>query len=714
MRFRLPGIILLLLVYYIPIKGLEIRSKVFSNDNAPIEDAIITDGKRHVRSSSDGTFRFETNADSLYVSKLGYARKAFSSKHIPAVIFLISSPIELSPIVVTERFSSDYFSATDRYLIKFDPQRSYVSNREILSNVAGVSTNDTPLIGESQYISLLGNLNRHTLVMLDGVPLNAQGEAFDLSRINPDTIERIEVIKNNASVYGGGSAIGGIIAIHSKRGLTEQNHSMFFKQETGSYGYVKNLVGFENNATNLSYFISFSDLKADNNFSYKLPSWWNPDSLQTVERENNVKTINSVSANLSSKIGHFLLTYQTNFEKFKKELPGPTNFLEIYQNAFLTGLNSRSNLQIEYEPTPIRAKTIVWINSDDTQYDNTNAPLPVFVTKYQQKLDSKGLKAIASYNAGMFGTDVGYEYIQNEYNNIDKLNLQNSISKSSRQNGFSLKNTLEYSMDLFTAVIAVAGRLDHADSEDYYSWRVEALFKRQGLINLEIGSTIGTSFALPSMYDLYWKGDAQAIGNPDLVPETSKGYQYWIDATYEKLSAKISYHQNSIDNMIQWRQVSMNGPSWKPFNIQSSLIQNVESQLFYALDAGLEISINHLYTIARDKSVGIDGSPLNYWLMYTPKHNVGLGLDYRKYNSHLWLRYKYLDKQWTTKDNLIDPLKAYSLTDVGVSYSIYYNSFRVVPHLNLYNIFSTDYQIFSYVPQPGINWVSGVSLAYDF
>jgi outer membrane cobalamin receptor len=70
----------------------------------------------------------------------------------------------------------------DAKLIHPDTNSAAGSTSDLLLTSSSFSSSDTRLVGEAQTISLLGSFSRHTLVMLDGVALNAAGEALILAR----------------------------------------------------------------------------------------------------------------------------------------------------------------------------------------------------------------------------------------------------------------------------------------------------------------------------------------------------------------------------------------------------------------------------------------------------------------------------------------------------------------------------------------------------
>jgi len=229
-----------------------------------------------------------------------------------------------------------------------------------------------------------------------------------------------------------------------------------------------------------------------------------------------------------------------------------------------------------------------------------------------------------------------------------------------------------------------------------------------GYIETTIGGTLGTSFALPSPYDLYWKGDSQALGNPDLKSEHSQGWQIWMSNQWNKLYLKSAFHKNDIENLIQWRQIQMWGNVWKPLNIGKARIQNVEIEAGWQPWEWLNLSTSALFTSAKDISDQNEGAAP--YLVYIPGRNYSLKMELNWKKLKFWSDYHYSGKQYTTPDNLTEPFPGYSLLDLGLNYSMFIQGWNVSPFFTIRNALNKQYEIYAYVPQPGIAFYGGVSL----
>ena len=90
----------------------------------------------------------------------------------------------------------------------------------LLQQVAGVQVTSNGGPGQTGNVFLRGFGGPDVLVLLDGVPMNAQdatGTAY-LNNFTTDQIQRIEIIRGNVSAIYGSGAIGGVVLITTREG----------------------------------------------------------------------------------------------------------------------------------------------------------------------------------------------------------------------------------------------------------------------------------------------------------------------------------------------------------------------------------------------------------------------------------------------------------------------------------------------------------------
>ena len=171
--------------------GREISSRIETTNKQPIKDALVWDGYKKVYSKPDGSFLISTNSDSLTISKVGYHKVRYEVQKLPNPVILAAKPIELSPVRISAVYTGSNAPALDVSTLYPDTDSKAASLAEVLLQGSAVVSTGTSIAGETQILSIMGNLSRHTLVILDGVALNPAGEAFDFSILPLERIERI-------------------------------------------------------------------------------------------------------------------------------------------------------------------------------------------------------------------------------------------------------------------------------------------------------------------------------------------------------------------------------------------------------------------------------------------------------------------------------------------------------------------------------------------
>ncbi len=117
-----------------------------------------------------------------------------------------------------------------------------VNLRDLLSNDLNIRISQDDFLGSRMTMQGIGGEN--VKIMIDGVPLvGRQGGNIDLSQINLNNIERIEIIEGPTSVFYGTNALGGVVNLITKK---EQKEALSgtvhtFYETVGQYNIDLNL-----------------------------------------------------------------------------------------------------------------------------------------------------------------------------------------------------------------------------------------------------------------------------------------------------------------------------------------------------------------------------------------------------------------------------------------------------------------------------------------
>ncbi|SDD40751.1 TonB-dependent receptor plug domain-containing protein [Kordiimonas lacus] len=113
-------------------------------------------------------------------------------------------------------------------------ERQYQYVVDALQSLPGVAINQNGTFGGVATVTIRGGSSDQTVILIDGVQVNdpsQPGGGFNFSTLDPNGIERIEVLRGPQAVLYGSDAIGGVINI-----ITKSGQDGFAGEAFGEYG----------------------------------------------------------------------------------------------------------------------------------------------------------------------------------------------------------------------------------------------------------------------------------------------------------------------------------------------------------------------------------------------------------------------------------------------------------------------------------------------
>ena len=155
---------------------------------------------------------------------------AFSLLSLGAVASVQAQTIELNPVVVVSNRVSEQLSdvlPSVSVIQKSDIEKfRYADLFELLSGQPGMQLSRSGGAGNPTFVYMRGANSTQTLVLVDGIPFASQGAigaSSPLEAIPLAQVERVEILRGNASAVYGPGAAGGVIQIltQTPQALTE-------------------------------------------------------------------------------------------------------------------------------------------------------------------------------------------------------------------------------------------------------------------------------------------------------------------------------------------------------------------------------------------------------------------------------------------------------------------------------------------------------------
>ena len=449
----------------------------------------------------------------------------------------------LAPVSVVTRQDIEESQATGVY--------------ELLDKLPGVQLTSNGGPGSTTSLMIRGTSSQQVLVMIDGQRIgSATNGTASIEYLDPDQIERIEIVRGpRASLYGA-DAVGGVMNVITRTSSGEPMLSL--KTGYGSRNTRTASANVSGNTEVTRYHLGVSRFITD---GYD----------RTTSKKNNNKDDDFYyNTTVTTKVDH----------DFTDDLTIGVNF---YQSEGASAYDGIESTIPEYDTSHTKPRYIFkeqalstfakYNVSDDWQttltlshsVDESEASRDADPNKYETKRNSVNWQNdIAVTNATLL--TAGLDYYK------DKVDSTKNYDEKSRTNKAVFAQTqtaFEYS-DLQLA-------LRHDDNQRYgknttgnIAWGVNMP------ADMRLIASYGTAFRAPTFNDLYWPETDGMGGNPNLNPEKSKSSELELRGQHPTGNWSVSIYQTDIDNMISWEKVD-DDHLYRPHNIDKARIRGLEA-----------------------------------------------------------------------------------------------------------------------------------------
>ena len=399
---------------------------------------------------------------------------------------------------------------------------------ELLQRQPSIEISNNGGQGKVSTFSIRGTSSTHSIVLIDGIRINAATSGFTaIENIPLSQIEKIEILRGPASSLYGPDAIGGVIQIFTKKGL--EGFKPYIGIGYGRYNTSSLQTGLRGGDSQTTYAINFSGINTDG-FSAFVPNLASPSNTFNLDKDKYKNY--GLSTSLNHKINE---SYEVNFQylltqaknkydnSYAYYYPGidfrNTSRNEAYSLALNAQINSawKSSIKIsrgidEYVDkqlydwnlyTYIAQNNLYKTTQDQFTWQNNIELSKGTLTLLYDRLEQK----IKRVNDGFM---IGYSLIENKHN------FQTNIRKDFNSN---------YD-DSLTGNIGYAYMINQ---------------------NWTFATSAGTAFVSPTFNFAYATADPDARGNPDLKPEKSKNVEASI--RYKNDTGALSF--TAFDNEIR-------------------------------------------------------------------------------------------------------------------------------------------------------------------
>ena len=563
--------------------------------------------------------------------------------------------IDTDQIVITASRAPESEARTPASVTIIDQQRIVRLDEPLISALlrltpsAAVATSG-PAASLTE-IRIRGAEANHTLLFVDGIKIDdpASGDTPRFEILNADLASRIEVVRGPQSALWGSEAIGGVIAVN---GIDDVPGGTA-KAEGGSLSFVRasasgalatsgagvaGAVGFQR-ATGINSVAGPGDKDGYRNFSGRLRGTWHPRA--DVE-------IGASALGLSSR---------TEFDGFDLFTGAHADTLDSSRNRLAAG---RIWATVGSDESPWRAQVAgTLLGSSNRNYlagvqqNRTRGVRRNFSAQLERRFTTGAVThrliiAGETERERFHARDTAF----GGFTNQDRSRSHNAVTAEWRGETSRFTGDVAVRRDMFNRF------------RDATSVRASLLGRIGGRFSL--AGSYAEGIAQPTFFDLYGFFPGNFVGNPDLKPESSRGFELSLRYRRGPFGASLTgYRQRLHDEIVN------NATFTSVLNASgSSRRSGLEAAVDWKLGDELRLSANYAYLKATQPDAAT-GERLTE--TRRPKHSGSIALDgvagRFTYGASLAYVGRHLDNRDTFPFDRV-ALGSYWLADARVAYAV--------------------------------------------
>lgn len=585
----------------------------------------------------DGKFRLKNIKPGEYevvISSMGYHRitesitldKDVSDKHYLMDVSISS----MGEVVVTGTATPHHLKSapvqTELISKKLIKQIAPTSFTDLMSNISPSFDFSPAVMGG--FMQLNGLSNDYILVLIDGKRIygDISGQN-DLNRINPDNIERIEVVKGASSALYGSEAIAGVINVITKK--SSKNVHVTNSTKLGEYGEWN-----QHNDINLN----FGRLSSTTSFDRKQTDGWQlspyeldgNDLVETDAMAINPSTDFTLKQHLSYSLAQNLSIYVQG-SKYERNMERPqsvSSYGFLYDDfTYSAGakylLNKTNYVQADWHSDDFNYFYIY--NQDDDDYTSGDKE-----KQTEQLRNALNIKSVFRVQEKQLFT-LGGEYVNEEMESEGRL-------IDERASAYTMALYAQDEIKIIDDLSIVAGLryVNHKEFGNAVTPKISALYT---IKDFNIRGTYSRGFKTPTMKELYYYYERRGtlyLGNPDLKPQTSDYYATSLEYIKQGYSFSLTAYQNDVNDLVNYQSVetseeeAANGitSTRQQHNIAEARTKGIDFIFNLKLPYGFSTGGGYSYVDARNLTDSIR-------LEYVAQNHANVRIGYQ----HFWKKY---------------------------------------------------------------------------
>ncbi len=534
---------------------------------------------------------------------------------------------------------------------------------EILQNVGGVDVRRRGIEGMQSDLYIRGGNFEQVLLLIDGIKMDdvQTGHHTMNSIIDPENIERIEVIKGAASRIYGQNAMNGVVNIVTKNSIENIGE---VKLKAGSFDTYGVGFGYNTHVEDRKFRFSVSKLLSD---GYRYNSDF--DNLNGFFKADIGKT-------------EVLATYSER--KFGANgFYGNPTFTEMYEETQTHLLALKRKMNFNNVNTTLQ---VYWKRNQDAFFTFRKKPDLYSNFHITQKV---GASIDGYYRSKIGVTGIGFDL---NYNTI-------TSTKLGEHERITSIGYLEHRFQLLNEKLDITPGVSvnyYNDFGWYFYPGLDLGFRVNKKVKLY--TNLGYTNRNPTYTNLYYRSNTEE-GNPDLKPESALTGEIGLYYHPKNWLMNVNYFYRNASNLIDWAKDNLLD-KWQARNFSEVITNGAEISSKYQFKFKSHLHFVKVgYTYMNEDIIE---QKVNYSLysINSLKHQVMLGWHSKFIeNVSQNISYRYVERTLG---------ETYHVFDAGLNLQM--NKWIVAVNFN--NLFDTEYSETNLVPMPGFNMIGSMSIKF--
>lgn len=569
---------------------------------------------------------------------------------------------------------------------------------DYLKTVAGVSIASSGSLGSQAQLRIRGAEANQTLVMIDGVEMNdpAAGDEFQFEHLTSNEIERIEIIRSPMSAAWGSDALAGVINI-----ITRQADAPLSLSAFGEYGSFDTLrtggrIALSGNKWKIA--LGAAHMKSDGSNVSRTGDEMDGYENTSINMRASVEITESL--NLAVTARHSDTMSEFDGTDWTTGLPADSDkSSNTKKNALSAALKNSA-----FDGRLQQSLRLTWLDTEIVNMDLDTIS------------GATGAKKLGLYFDNQISLSEGHTVtLAIDHEDTDFTQNGEATFWGDPNQHQNQKNTgylADYVGDV-TDELTLSASLrydDNSDFNNFTSWRAGASYKLSDSSRLFMSGSKGQK--APTFIERFGYFPDVFLGNPDLKPEQSTGYEIGVEQTVGSLVMSAAYFHADLTNEI-------NGFYPVPDSFTYTAVNNDGESKRQGFELALKGEINDILSFSSNytyvDSTEDDGMGVQIQELRRPKHMASLGL-YAELNerfnisasfSHSSKSVDVFYPPWPMPSERVE-LKAYTLMRIAGDY-------KVTDSISLYgrveNALNQNYENVFGFSTPGRSAYFGLRLA---